>query len=567
MIFSFTTENAQAISIAIVIITFLISVIFLWRERKKFLALFEKTNNVIFLGLLAIIITFSLLCIFKGFNFKSFIPSDQEWEVLEQAKGLTVGEQVFRHLRYGLVYPLLLSFLFRIFGFNVLVAPIMNFVLSILSIFLVFALSQAIFKKDKISLITAFFYAFTPLIFVFSSFQMGFPTIISFFLLLISLVCVLYFQYHTIDLLILSVSLIALISQIKPEYFVLIIPFIFCFLLFKEYKKISSKKIIIVSFLFLVFSFPYFIQNTQFKEGYNDGFCGSPTQIFYGGKEYSYSVPLADQIDPILKFFTNERFSISYFVYDLPNFFEFWTLSSFNIIPVFALAGLIFGYKKYWKEFSFLFLVFSLISILYLTDCTFFESRYAIPTYGILVIFAGFGLYMASKSIIELIGKNPNILNILLLIVIFLIARDWWTNHYQAYLFKETYYDHFFGRGIVDDYNKIKKTLKNISIDGTNFIVPHVNEERILRFLGYQAFSLINLESDARRKNFTKEFNPEKIVLPLETTKKNYFIYSGHCYNLPTLQELCSFVEDNYSLELIEHTFSEEDKIYLFTDF
>ncbi len=566
MTFSFIAESTQTISIAIITIIFLISIIFLWRERKKFLALFKKTNNVIFLGLLAIIIAFSLLCIFKGFNFKSFIPSDQEWEILEQAQKLTIGEQILRHSRYGLVYTLLLSFLFKIFGFNFLVASIMNFVLSVLSIFLVFALSQAIFKKEKISLIATFFYTFTPLVFVFSSFQMGHPTIISFFLLLTSLACVLYFQHHTIDLLVLSVSLIALTSQIKPEYFALIFPFIFCFLLFKEYKKISFKKILIVFSLFLVFSFPYFIQNAQFKESFSFGWCGTPSQVYYEGEEHSYSSPIADQIDPILKSLTNERFSINYLIYDLPNFFAFWTINSFSIIPILALVGFIFGYKKYRKEFSFLFLTFLLINTFYLIDCAFFESRYAIPTYGILVVFAGFGLYTILKKIVKIIDNKSKTLNILLLIIIFLIATDWWINHYQAYLFKETYYDHFFTRTITDDYIKIKNILKNIPTDNANLIVVHNTEARILKFLGHQAFSLVNLERPDKQKGLTKEFDPEKIILPLKETEDNYFIRSWYCDMLPSLQELCNFVKNNYSLELIKNI-SEREQIYLFTDF
>ena len=564
--FSFVAKNTQTVSIVIITIIFLISIIFLWRERRKFLALFKKNNNVIFLGLLAIVIAFSLLCIFKGFNFKSFIPSDQEWEILEQAKDLTTGEQILRHSRYGLVYPLFLSFLFKIFGFNLLTASIMNFILAILSIFLVFALSQAIFKKEKISLITTFFYTFTPLVFVFSSFQMGHPTIISFFLLLTSLVCVLYFQHHTINLLILSISLISLIGQIKPEYFALILPFTFCFLLFKEYKKVSFKKIIIVFFLFLIFSSPYFIQNFHFKESFSLGWCGAPSQAFYEGEECFYDTPIANKIDPILQFFTNKRFSMNYLIYDLPNFFAFWTLSSFNIIPIFALMGLVFGYKKYWKEFSFLSLVFFLINTTYLIDCAFFESRYVIPTYGILIIFAGFGFCVTLKNITRLISKNSKFLDVLLLIIIFLIAKDWWTNHYQAYLFEETYYDHLVTRGITNSYEKITKALENIPTNNANFIVVHNNEERILKFLGYQAFSLVNLETLSGQKAPTREFNLEGVILPLEATKNNYFIHSWYCDTLPSLQESCNFVKDNYSLELVKYI-SKKEQVYLFADF
>ena len=158
-------------------------------------------------------------------------------------------------------------------------------------------------------------------------------------------------------------------------------------------------------------------------------------------------------------------------------------------------------------------------------------------------------------------------LNILLLIIIFLITIDWWTNHYQSYLFEGIYHDHFFTRKITDDYSKIKNILKNTPLNNANLIVVHNNEERILKFLGHQAFSLVNIEGSAKQKSSTQEVDLEKAILPcLKKAKNNYFIRSWHCDTLPSLQKACDFIENNYSLELIKN-FSETERIYLFTDF
>ena len=157
MIFSsFFLQNIQIISSILIVIMFLLTLFLLWFNRKIFFNLFKNINRTVAVILLLLVVTFSLICIFKGFNFRSFIPSDQEWEILKQAKGLVMGEQTFAHLRYGLVYPLLLSSGFKVFGFNPLVASIINLILTIFSILLVFALSQAVFKNSKISLLSAF---------------------------------------------------------------------------------------------------------------------------------------------------------------------------------------------------------------------------------------------------------------------------------------------------------------------------------------------------------------------------------------------------------------------------
>jgi len=546
-----SAQNIQTTSSILITAAFLLMFFLIWLNRRIFFDLFKNISWHSGIFLLLSIIIFSLLCVFAGFNFKSFIPSDTEWEILEQAKELVQGKQIFILLRYGLVYPLLLSFGFRLLGFNPLVASIMTLVFGVLSILLVFVLSQAVFKNDKVSLLSSSIYAFTPLVFVFTSFQMGFPAVITFFLLSFTLTAILYFQYQKASLLALSLILLVLTSQIKPEYFILIVPFGICFFLFKEYKKVSIPIILGLIIIFLIFSIPYFIKNAQFKEGFKAGWCGTPSQIFYNGEAHSYNLPLTKYLDPILKFLTNTRFSINYFIYDVPNFVKFWTSRSSIFISILILVGIILSFKRYPKESTFLLLLFFSISFLHMADCAFYESRYAIPTYGLVVIFAGFGLNFIDEKTVQFV-KKQHLFKVALLITLFLsLYAYWYFNDYQPYLFKGSYRDYLYNkRSVVDDYSRLNNLLKGIAKENSYFFVPHANEEEILRFLGYQVSSLSEMKAFQQfdRADFTTA------KLPLDMTKNNYFIQSWYCQTLIELRTLCEFVKENYKLKLIKQT-------------
>ncbi|MBU1322453.1 glycosyltransferase family 39 protein [Patescibacteria group bacterium] len=432
-----------------------------------------------------------------------------------------------------------------LFGFNPLVASVMTFVLGILSIILVFALSQAIFKNNKISLISALIYAFTPLMYVFTTLQMGFSAVVTFFLLFFSLTAILYFKYHKIGLLALSLLLIILISQIKPEYLILIVPFGVCFFLFKEYKRVNFSKIMVLTLLFLVLATPYFIQNSRFKTSYNSGWCGSPSQTFtYGINMPQDNFPLSKQLNPILKTLVNNRFSINYFIEEVPSFVKFWTFRSLLLISVLILVGVISSFKKHRKETFFLLLLFLAVSFLYMADCAFYESRYAVPTYGLVVIFAGFGLNF-------LVEKTSKFTTIPLITVILSLLIYWYFNEYRTYLFKGVYRDYMFiTRRVVDDYSRLNILLKDIPKENAYFFVVHPNEEHILRILGYESISLSNIEAFRQ----LDKVNLTAAKLPLEMTRNNYFIQSWYCSILANLKALCEFVEENYQLKLIKQT-------------
>ncbi|RLC37331.1 MAG: hypothetical protein DRH33_05885, partial [Candidatus Nealsonbacteria bacterium] len=253
-----------------------------WVERKIFINLFKKTNKFVLIGLILIIISF---CLISAFYFKSFSPSDEEWWDLNLAKKILSGDRTAFQNQHGMVYPLIVAVGFKIFGLSPYVASRINLFLAALSIFLVFLLSKIIFKKDLAGLLSAIFYSFTPLVFYFTNLRMGFPTTVSFFFFLTAIISILSFRYHKFSLYILSLVLLGLMSQLKPEYFILIFPYLFCFIIFKEYKFLSFKKAGILILLFLLFSTPFFVKNVTFKENFTGWsgtpWCGTPSQIFY----------------------------------------------------------------------------------------------------------------------------------------------------------------------------------------------------------------------------------------------------------------------------------------------
>ncbi len=547
---------------------FFILFVVLWYNRKFFYDLFKGIDRFVLITLLAIIIVFSLICIIWGENFNTFISTDQEWEELRFAQKLISGELIYNHIRHGLVYPLILFFGFIIFGVSPFVASILNFILAISSIFLVFVLTQTIFKNSKISLIAAFLYASTPLVFVFSGIEMGYSILITFFLLLTTISAILYFRHHKVSLLIQTVALIALTSQIKPEYFVIIFPFIFCFLIFKEYKRIPFKKLMVIIILFLIFSSAYFDKNADFRKSYNDmeGWCGHYTQSFQNSQRVYYSLPVADQLDVILKFLATERMSFSYFIYDLPNFFKFWTFGSFLFMFIFAIGGIIFKFKKYKKEYLYILTTFSFMAFLYLADCGFYEFRFAFPYISYFVIFAAAGIYFAFNKFIKK-DKNYLIRNILIIIAIFIISAYWhfndfWINQYQFPVIRNHYKEITDRVNLNDNYTKLRKLTENIPTENSNFIVPHNDEQDILIILGYNSSNLYDLLKIDYIKAENKEDYLKLIKLPLRQNYNNYFLKSQYCEG--EVGMLCNFIINNYSLREIKSIGN--DKLYLFLD-
>lgn len=554
-------QNFQLIALILIQINLLLIAILIWKNYQFWSGYFKNISLHSKLLLSLLILLFFFLTFYTGFNFKTFIPSDEEWHSILQAKQIIEGKQVFAHTRYGLVYPFILSLGFRMFGFTPLVASILNFICTILSILLIFAISQLIFQNETISLISSYIYAFTPLVFIFTSFQMGFPAIITFVLLLFVFTALLYFKYHTIDLLFLTLLLINIISQIKPEYFIIFIPFIIFFILSRGFQIISFKQFIIILIICCILGLPYAIKIIFLKNSYSNNWCGfisQPTNIFIIP---ALNIKLISYLDHLLKSILNNRFSIINFISDIPNFISFWTLPSFKWLLIFLFIGIIISFNKFPKQSLFLITLFLFISFIYLSDCAYYESRYAIPSYSLLVYFEGFGIYFVSQFIAKklVIFKKRLYYKYFIIILILICGTLYWVKtDYYNYIVNKTYKDHLLTRTIQDDYHRILTTLTNIDKINSNLLVVHNNEQFIAQFLGYNAFSLANIPE-------INKFQINKftiIQLPFDHYKNNYFLESWYCNTLINLQAACNYIKANYKLTLIQD--NTLDKVYLF---
>ena len=527
----------------IITIISLLSLVLIWTNRRIFVDLFKNINKVSLLILVLITIVFVLICAFEGLNFKFFNASDAEWMEINAAKQLSLGNFT-EQLQDRMVFPLILALGFRIFGLNPLVASFLNLFLAVLSIFLVFTLTQIVFKNEKASLLSAFIFTFTPFTLIFTSLRMGDPTVVGFFFLLFIIAAILAFRYHRLSLHILTLIFFALVSQTKLEYFILIFPYVFCFIIFKEYKHIPFKKIIILIVLFFLFCLPFFAGNDHFRKTSVSGWCGYPSQTFHNGKVYSYTLPLTVPLDRVLKFLANGRFSINYLVYDMPNFLRLWFSKQFVFISLFIILGIIFAFKEHKKEALFILFSFLSISIVYLADCIFYETRLAIPSYGPIVIFSGLAIDLFSKKISRIAGKKKLIEVIITGLIILVLLLSWYFDSHS--LNKLFSYRNYNNTNIVDNYNGLKNVVDYYGFlpsDSYFLVVQHV-EKYILKFLGYKADCLTDIVGESYFRDRQKFF--ESLTPPLKQKKNNYFIYSWYCETLDETADICNFVTKNY---------------------
>jgi 4-amino-4-deoxy-L-arabinose transferase-like glycosyltransferase len=372
------------------IMAFALAIGLFWRERKIFTKLFQGINRSSYIILLIIIIGFVLVCGIFGLNFISFQEASHEWEAFGFAKRIAEGDKlVFNNILHGLGYPLIIAVGFKLFGIYPVFASLINLFLAIMSIVLIFLLCKALWNKDLIGLVAAFLYATNPLVFSFTAFQMGEPTISGFYLLLIALVGLLSFREKKPGLHLLTLLLITIAAQTRLEYIILLLPYLIIFIKNKEYQRVGLNRFIIFFIIFLILSAPVFTLNSRLKESYESGWAGG-TQSYYDDKEHVYSLPIANQIDYVLKPLTNKAYSINFMIYDMPGFYYFWSSKYFYLLILFIIIGIALNIKRKIKGNLYVLGLFCVLSWSYLAASVFYEARFAIPTFTLLV---GYGAY------------------------------------------------------------------------------------------------------------------------------------------------------------------------------
>ena len=379
---------------------------------------------------------------------------------------------------------------------------------------------------------------------------MGYPGLVNFFLLLFVLASVLSFQKQKFSLFILSLILIAFTAQIKPEYFVLIVPYLFGAILFWKERKINYLSIFILITTFLILSAPYLLQNIYLKEGHSSGWCGDLSLV---GRATFHSDWLSKYIDPVIKFVVNDRFSVNYLINKIPSLFQFWMFRSLALITPIMIVGIFVALRKFTKMTIYILSIFFSITFLYLADCYLYEARYAFPTFGLVVIFFGFGI----NYLISLIDGGANIKQlvkkiILILFSVFLIIFLYFYE-YRNSLFQGEYFDYLFTVRNVSSkseyYSVVSTLLNKLPRENTFVVVPHPNDKNMIMIMGYESISLIDYV--AFQTNET--INYETVNIPLDFGKLNYFLELDSC-NYSTIKEKCDFIKEKYSAEQLKTT-------------
>jgi hypothetical protein len=530
-----------------VVCLFILFIILAIINRKIFVNIIKAIPKRTFLALFLIIAVFSIVCTTTGLNFKFFNASDAEWMELNAAEKLAQNN-FEAQLQDRMTFPVMLAFIFKLFGINPFVVSVLNLILGIISIILVFLLSQILFQNTKISLISSTIYALTPLTLTYTSFLMGDPSLVSVFVLLFSFFTILAFRYHSLSLHTLSLVGFFLLSYTKLEYFVLIICYLFYFLLIKEYKKLSFKKIVVLIILFILFSLPYFAGYSHFKKFNINEWCGFPSQPFHDSQWYSYQIPVFAHIDKIIHFFINSRFSLSYLIYDLGEYVRFWFSHQLFLISCISLIGAIIFFRKNKFESTIIFTNFFIMNAVYLADCINYEPRLAFPLYGIIIIYSGLAIYFLATQISNFI-RSKYLINLFTICLMIFIIFCWYFKPLgQHKLVSFTYYHTFV---VNNNYGIIKNIISvyRISPQKSYIWVPHHSDKYILKFLGYKTDELggmVNIDYYRDKNHFCSLLD-----LSCPQLDECYFISNWHCDN-GEIGDMCRCLLEKYHVKPIE---------------
>jgi 4-amino-4-deoxy-L-arabinose transferase-like glycosyltransferase len=203
-----------------------------FRHFKFFLLSIKKQTWLILLGffLFAIILRLSII----PFHHEIYVD---EQGYMETAKNLLVsGDQGIYSKSIG--WPFMIAIFFKIFGINNFVALYSSFAFSVLSIIAIFLLTQILFKRESVSLLSALILSIIPNHVIWSA--SAETNIVSLFFILLTLFFWLfYYEKGSFPLLWLSALTFSFTSQIRPENFILL-PLFFLGLYAYHGKKIFN---------------------------------------------------------------------------------------------------------------------------------------------------------------------------------------------------------------------------------------------------------------------------------------------------------------------------------------
>ncbi|MFW6025425.1 MAG: hypothetical protein ACOCRX_03710 [Candidatus Woesearchaeota archaeon] len=427
----------------------------------------------------------------------------------------------------GIGWPLLISFVFLLFGDVGLYAFYFSSFLAVISVFVSFLLFYTISKDEIISLISSFLFSLSPLIINYSSWaETNFPSL--FFFLISLTFFFLYIRIRKIKLFLLFVSSFSFFFTFRGENYLFIIPVLFGFIIYRfNFKLLFNKKIIFFLTLILFLSLPQFLlySNVYFTQNF---------------AETQYDATGGENIS-----FENLNYNIkNYIVY----LFNGATYPLFYLL--FLILGLIYSFISFKKEFIFfIFYFFSILFTMFLWWIGPYEGhfpaqlRYTLVFIPVLSFFTGVGIFFITSLIFK--TKIFKVRYHLHLLIIFLIIIF-------PFLFNSM--------NIISDYrignefsliNKLIIDLGNIisndsTIENCTIISINYHDDFI------QISELFN-ENQIISSHYEKKINQSECLLLTD---------SPHCdfFNSDFFEYYCNYFKSNFNKSIFKYY--ELDGIY-----
>lgn len=250
----FIAKNIIAITVTQIVLIFVLSMSLYRKIFKVFSAIQKRTWWV----LAFMIFSAALLCVFfiDQFSFGPFLE-DTACLAKEIAEGDSSG---YTSYRYGIVYPYMLSLLFKLFGVNLSLITILNSILFLVNIVLMFLFSYLYLENEFVSILSSIIYAVNPLVLKYVLNLRNEFIACSTFLLFFLISLYLLKRVKKFQMILLCLLLLSLLVNLRAQMIIFIIPFIgFLF----AYKRIYPLRrlevlhlialIIITSLLLLTF--------------------------------------------------------------------------------------------------------------------------------------------------------------------------------------------------------------------------------------------------------------------------------------------------------------------------
>lgn len=483
---------------------------------------FKKALNKIDKWTLAILIIFFLLYLLfliPGLK-NGFVPSDEEWFGIKQAKDIISGDlQAFNQSQKGIGYPFVIAGFMAVFGVNEYAAVIANVLFSALTIVLIGLAAYVLSKKNIAAASSAIGYASLPLVVKFSGFSMGYPAMGAFFMALFAFFGSVAIKEKSLASHVAMWLVTALASGIKPEFIALAFPTIIAGIMtIKPAPKIKEKikdnypklilLIIAIVISFIPFSVKYYQADRNLKA--------------VGGVTGTYLSQKGDRpvsaIDKMLRPFLSSRMSFDYFVGDIDNFLSFVAELQKGTFIAIIIIGMTLSIKNKRKRnenariFLFLITAACSVSATYMaTDVVFNKEggRFGFYMLPFITIMFGVGL----TAIFEYLrGKAPFYLAIIPLLILPAYATD------ASFPNVLNYYDDK-NRDFVLSMNEIKAIVASNNLDKAKTVIytKHSNFTNFFRFNGYDSHAF----TDDNAVNTATPSDSEEAAKNLKMTNWN----------------------------------------------